>query len=97
MLEAECVRRIGYYYSVYFCLRLRWRAWFALFRLRRKATLIRRSLHIDPPKKNKWNWRRFMPHHTKFYDVSLHGGGGTGLPADREIRFPAPLFTGERS
>ena len=28
-----------------------------------------------------------MPHHTKFYEISLHGCGGLGLPADRETYY----------
>ena len=31
-----------------------------------------------------------MPHHTKFYEISLHGGGGMGLPADRETFYTPP-------
>jgi len=36
-----------------------------------------------------------MPHHTKFYEISLHGGGGLGLPADRETYYITPLAAKE--
>ncbi|MCL2695923.1 MAG: hypothetical protein FWE69_06325 [Clostridiales bacterium] len=36
-----------------------------------------------------------MPYHTKFYEISLHGGGGQGLPADRETYYITPLAAKE--
>lgn len=37
-----------------------------------------------------------MPQHTKIYRIARHGGGGLNLPADREVRFPAPREKGTR-
>ncbi len=38
-----------------------------------------------------------MPHRTKFYPLTPHGGGGSNLPADREIFRAEPKKREERS